>query len=114
MRVPESEYSAAQATNGIAGKLRHTEHGGKYVAGGFNKTTTLNGATPPNRVVIVQFESMAKVKAWWAIKRGALLRVVGDDMGGEITESFASVHAFSDGILFKSSIAAKGAHILPS
>ena len=39
--------------------------GGKYVAGGFNKTTTLNGAPPPNRVVIVQFESMAKVKAWW-------------------------------------------------
>jgi uncharacterized protein (DUF1330 family) len=41
------------------------DHGGKYVAGGFNKTTTLNGAPPPNRVVIVQFESMAKVKAWW-------------------------------------------------
>ena len=110
MRVPESEYSAAQATNGIAGKLRHTDHGGKYVAGGFNKTTTLK----PNRVVIVQFESIAKVKAWWAIKRGALVRVVGDDMGGEITESSASVHAFSDGILFKSSIAAKGARILPS
>jgi len=31
----------------------------------FNKTTTLNGAPPPNRVVIVQFESMAEVKDWW-------------------------------------------------
>ena len=41
------------------------DHGGKYVAGGFNKTTTLNGAPPPNRVVIVQFESLAKVKVWW-------------------------------------------------
>jgi uncharacterized protein (DUF1330 family) len=41
------------------------DHGGKYVAGGFNKTMTLNGAPPPNRVVIVQFESMANVKAWW-------------------------------------------------
>src|ERR1700722_2879619 len=26
--------------------------GGKYLAGGFNKTTTLIGAPPPNRVVI--------------------------------------------------------------
>jgi uncharacterized protein (DUF1330 family) len=41
------------------------DHGGKYVAGGFNKTTTLHGASPPNRVVIVEFESMAKAKAWW-------------------------------------------------
>ena len=29
--------------------------GGKYLAGGFNKTTTLVGAPPPNRVVIIQY-----------------------------------------------------------
>ena len=29
--------------------------GGKYLAGGFNKTTTLIGAPPPNRVVIIQY-----------------------------------------------------------
>jgi uncharacterized protein (DUF1330 family) len=40
------------------------ESGGKYVAGGFNKTVTFDGAPPPNRVVILQFESMDAAKAW--------------------------------------------------
>ena len=40
------------------------ESGGKYVAGEFNKTVTFDGAPPPNRVVILQFESMEKAKAW--------------------------------------------------
>jgi uncharacterized protein (DUF1330 family) len=39
------------------------EHGGKYIAGGFNKTTALTG-TAPNRVVILQFENIDEVKAW--------------------------------------------------
>ena len=38
-------------------------HGGKYVAGGFNKTTAFTGS-PPNRVVILRFDSLEKVKAW--------------------------------------------------
>ena len=33
-----------------------TDAGGKYLAGGFNKTVTFEGAPPPNRVVILQFE----------------------------------------------------------
>jgi uncharacterized protein (DUF1330 family) len=40
------------------------ESGGKYLAGGFNKTVTFNGAPPPNRVVVLQFESMDAAKAW--------------------------------------------------
>jgi uncharacterized protein (DUF1330 family) len=40
------------------------EHGGKYLAGGFNKTVTLSGSEPPNRVVILQFANMDAVKAW--------------------------------------------------
>jgi uncharacterized protein (DUF1330 family) len=40
------------------------ESGGRYVAGGFNKTVTFDGAPPPNRVVILQFESMDAAKAW--------------------------------------------------
>jgi uncharacterized protein (DUF1330 family) len=40
------------------------ESGGKYLAGGFNKTVTFDGASPPNRVVILQFESMDAAKAW--------------------------------------------------
>jgi uncharacterized protein (DUF1330 family) len=39
-------------------------HGGKYLAGGYNKTLGLTGAEPPNRVVIVQFPNMDAVKAW--------------------------------------------------
>ena len=39
------------------------DHGGKYVAGGFNKTTAFTGS-PPNRVVILRFDSLEKVKAW--------------------------------------------------
>jgi uncharacterized protein (DUF1330 family) len=40
------------------------EYGGKYIAGGFNKTVALSGEPPPNRVVIIQFESTDKAKAW--------------------------------------------------
>ena len=40
------------------------EHGGKYLAGGFNKTVSLTGSEPPNRVVILQFANMDAVKAW--------------------------------------------------
>jgi uncharacterized protein (DUF1330 family) len=41
------------------------DSGGKYLAGGFNKTVTFTGAPPPNRVVVLQFESMDKAKAWY-------------------------------------------------
>jgi uncharacterized protein (DUF1330 family) len=39
-------------------------HGGKYLAGGYNKTLSLLGNPPPNRVVILQFPNMDAVKAW--------------------------------------------------
>jgi uncharacterized protein (DUF1330 family) len=40
------------------------DHGGKYLAGGFNKTVALAGSEPPNRVVILQFANMDAVTAW--------------------------------------------------
>src|SRR5262249_24680248 len=40
------------------------DHGGKYLAGGYNKTVSLAGTEPPNRVVILQFANMDVVKAW--------------------------------------------------
>ncbi len=40
------------------------DHGGKYLAGGYNKAIGLVGTEPPNRVVIVQFPNMDAVKAW--------------------------------------------------
>jgi uncharacterized protein (DUF1330 family) len=35
-----------------------SDHGGKYVAGGYKKTESLAGSEPPDRVVILQFENM--------------------------------------------------------
>ena len=40
-----------------------SDHGGKYLAGGYNKTMSLVGSEPPNRVVILQFANMDAVKA---------------------------------------------------
>ena len=39
-------------------------HGGKYLAGGDNKTESLVGDPPPNRVVILQFPNLDAVKEW--------------------------------------------------
>ena len=39
-------------------------HGGKYLAEGYNKTLSLVGDPPPNRVVILQFPNMDAVKEW--------------------------------------------------
>ena len=41
-----------------------SNHGGKYLAGGYDKTVSLVGDPPPNRVVILQFANMEAVKAW--------------------------------------------------
>jgi uncharacterized protein (DUF1330 family) len=40
------------------------DHGGRYLAGGFNKTLSLAGTEPPNRVVLLQFANIDAVKAW--------------------------------------------------
>ena len=53
------------------------EHGGKYIAGGFNKAIKLTGRDVPNRVVILQFESMDAVKTWYD-KEAPFERSVGD------------------------------------
>jgi uncharacterized protein (DUF1330 family) len=41
-----------------------SQHGGKYLAGGYDKTVSLVGPEPPNRVVILQFANMDAVKEW--------------------------------------------------
>jgi len=53
------------------------EGGGKYIAGGWNKTTTMDGPPPPNRVVIIQFESASALKKWWASGLEKLQKEVG-------------------------------------
>ena len=39
-------------------------YGGRYIARG-GATETLDGDWEPNRVVILEFESMQQAKAWW-------------------------------------------------
>jgi uncharacterized protein (DUF1330 family) len=41
-----------------------SDHGGKYLAGGYDKTVSLVGDPPPNRVILLQFANMDAVKAW--------------------------------------------------
>jgi uncharacterized protein (DUF1330 family) len=41
-----------------------SNHGGKYLAGGYDKTVSLVGDPPPNRVIILQFANIDAVKAW--------------------------------------------------
>lgn len=41
-------------------------NGGKYLAGGLNKAISMNGAPPPNRVVLLQFPDMDALKAFGA------------------------------------------------
>ena len=41
-----------------------SQHGGKYLAGGYDKTLSLVGAELPNRVLIIQFPNMDAVKQW--------------------------------------------------
>jgi uncharacterized protein (DUF1330 family) len=42
------------------------EAGGRYVAGGFNKTTAFMGDPPPNRVVIITYPNLDAFRKWWA------------------------------------------------
>ena len=56
-----------------------SDNGGKYVAGGFNKTWAMSGAAPANRIVILQFENMDKIKNWYDVGGGRdIERKVGD------------------------------------
>ena len=62
------------------------DHGGKYLAGGFNKTVTLTGSEPPNRVVLLQFANMDAVQAWR--KEGEA------DLENNVGEKYAKFRAY--------------------
>jgi uncharacterized protein (DUF1330 family) len=63
------------------------DHGGKYLAGGYNKTLSLTGSEPPNRVVILQFPNMDAVKAWQ--EQGAM------DMENTVGTKYASFRIYA-------------------
>ena len=63
------------------------DHGGKYLAGGYNKTLSLSGSEPPNRVVILQFANMDAVKAW---------RTEGEaDLENDVGEKYAKFRIYA-------------------
>ena len=64
-----------------------SDHGGKYLAGGYNKTESLVGDPPPNRVVILQFANMDAVKTWQA--QGAL------DMENTVGSKYAKFRVYA-------------------
>jgi uncharacterized protein (DUF1330 family) len=53
------------------------EGGGKYLAGGFNKTISMSGSPPPARVVLLQFSDMDTLKAF-NVKQRQLEAELGD------------------------------------
>jgi uncharacterized protein (DUF1330 family) len=64
-----------------------TDHGGKYLAGGYDKTLSLVGSEPPNRVIIIQFPNMDAVKAWR--EQGAI------DMENTVGTKYASFRIYA-------------------
>jgi uncharacterized protein (DUF1330 family) len=63
------------------------DHGGKYLAGGYDKTLSLVGSEPSNRVIIVQFPNMDAVKAWR--EQGAM------DMENTVGTKYASFRIYA-------------------
>jgi uncharacterized protein (DUF1330 family) len=63
------------------------DHGGKYLAEGYNKTVSLSGAEPQNRVVILQFANMDAVKEWR--DQGAM------DMENTVGNKYASFRIYA-------------------
>ena len=63
------------------------DHGGKYLAGGYNKTLSLSGSEPPNRVVLLQFPNMDAITAWR--KEGEA------DLENDVGEKYAKFRAYA-------------------
>ena len=63
------------------------DHGGKFLAGGFDKTLSILGNPPPNRVVILEFANMDTVKEWQ--EEGAM------DMENTVGAKYASFRIFA-------------------
>jgi uncharacterized protein (DUF1330 family) len=62
--VDETTYKDSEFMKQTVPSIKAT--GAKYLAGGFNNATALSGASPAYRIVLLQFESIDKAKAWYA------------------------------------------------
>ena len=53
------------------------DSGGKYLVGG-GRTIPLRGTPPPNRVAVIEFESVDKLQAWWDSPARKESQAIGD------------------------------------
>ena len=63
------------------------DHGGKFLAGGYDKTLSILGNPPSNRVVILEFANIDTVKKWQ--EEGAM------DMENTIGAKYASFRIYA-------------------
>jgi uncharacterized protein (DUF1330 family) len=54
--------------------------GGKFIVRG-GKTTTLQGAAPAARIVVIQFDNLDKAQAWWNSPAQKSAQAIGDRYG---------------------------------
>ena len=54
--------------------------GGKFIARG-GKTLALQGAAPAPRVVVIQFDNLDKLQAWWNSSAQKSAQAIGDKYG---------------------------------
>ena len=65
-RRPRQRERPGRLQQGVFAQNATDDQRRRTCAGGFNKTHSLSGAAPPNRVVIIRFDSgMSAVNAWY-------------------------------------------------
>ena len=80
--VDEATYKDSEFMKQTVPSLKAS--GAKYLAGGFNNATALSGAAAANRIVLIQFESIDKAKAWYADGQAEREK----KLGGKVASSF--------------------------
>ena len=80
--VDEATYKDSEFMKQTMPSLKAS--GAKYLAGGFNNATALSGAPAANRIVLIQFESIDKAKAWYADGQAEREK----KLGGKVASSF--------------------------
>jgi uncharacterized protein (DUF1330 family) len=80
--VDEATYKDSEFMKQTVPSIKAT--GAKYLAGGFNNATALSGPSAANRIVLLQFETIDKAKAWYADGQAEREK----KLGGKVASSF--------------------------
>jgi uncharacterized protein (DUF1330 family) len=82
VKVDEATYKDSEFMKQTVPSIKAA--GAKYLAGGFNNATALSGASPANRIVLLQFETFDKAKTWYADGQ----REREKELGSKVASSF--------------------------